>query len=416
MAHFVGDDEVITDQNEYVHSSFSRVTGTIASTETKITASDGASDDFFGYSVDANHKYVVVGAYRDDNFSATNVGGVYLYDTNGNELRKFMSSQYSGGGAAVDEFGTSVAIGSGRVVVGAPNHEANGFQSGAAYIYGFNSDVHIAKITANDNAPSDNFGRSVSAGCGRIVVGAPRDDDNGSDSGSAYIFDIDGVQIAKLTASDGASSDGFGLSVAVGCGRVVVGSWLDADNGSGSGSAYIFDLDGNELAKLTASDGVSNDYFGFSVAVGSGRIVVGAFGDDDDGNQSGSAYIFDLDGNEIAKITASDGGFGDNFGRSVSAGSSRIVVGAYLDRDGGVDSGSAYIFDLDGNEIAKITASDADVRDNFAQSVAVGSGYIAIGAPRESSISSDSGAAYIYELDETHETYFERILDGYGKA
>ena len=70
----------------------------------------------------------------------------------------------------------------------------------------------------------------------------------------------------KITASDGAASDYFGISVAVGSGRIVVGAHFDDDNGSDSGSAYIFDLDGNQLTKITASDGAANDLFGYSVA------------------------------------------------------------------------------------------------------------------------------------------------------
>ena len=142
----------------------------------------------------------------------------------------------------------------------------------------------------------------------------------------------------KITASDGASGDNFGISVAVGSGRIVVGARLDGDNGTNSGSAYIFDLDGNQLTKITASDGAGGERFGYSVAVGSGRIVVGAYLDDN----NGSAYIFDLDGNQLTKITASDGAGGDFFGRSVAVGSGRIVVGAYGDDN----KGSAYIFNL----------------------------------------------------------------------
>ena len=115
----------------------------------------------------------------------------------------------------------------------------------------------------------------------------------------------------KITASDGAAGDSFGNSVAVGNGRIVVGAY--ADN-SYQGSAYIFDLNGTQLAKITASDGAVDDFFGQSVAVGNGRIVVGAYADDDNGSQSGSAYIFDLDGTQLAKITASDDAGGDGFG------------------------------------------------------------------------------------------------------
>ena len=97
----------------------------------------------------------------------------------------------------------------------------------------------------------------------------------------------------KITASDGAAGDYFGYSVAVGSGRIVVGADFNDDNGTSSGSAYIYDLDGNQLAKITASDGAASDYFGYSVAVGSGRIVVGAYVDDDNGTDSGSAYIYE---------------------------------------------------------------------------------------------------------------------------
>jgi hypothetical protein len=201
------------------------------------------------------------------------------------------------------------------------------------------------KITASDGAAYDRFGRSVAVGSGRIVVGAFYDDDNGFDSGSAYIFDLDGNQLTKITASDGAGNDLFGYSVAVGSGRIVVGAPYDDDNGSASGSAYIFDLDGNQLAKITVSDGAADDYFGYSVAVGCGRIVVGAYLDDDNGSNSGSAYIFDLDGNQLTKITASAAPGSDRFGSSVAVGSGRIVVGAPYDDDNGSNSGSAYIYE-----------------------------------------------------------------------
>ena len=120
----------------------------------------------------------------------------------------------------------------------------------------------------------------------KIVVGASGDN---SSTGAVYVYDLDGTGQTKITASDGAASDGFGFSVAVGSGRIVVGAYGDDDNGSSSGSAYIFDLDGNQLAKITSSDGAAFDNFGDSVAVGSNKIVIGAYGDGDNGSNSGSA-------------------------------------------------------------------------------------------------------------------------------
>jgi len=88
----------------------------------------------------------------------------------------------------------------------------------------------------------------------------------------------------------------------------------------------------NEVGIITASDGASFDYFGYSVAVGSGKIVVSAHQHDVGINtEQGSAYIYDLDGNQLGIITASDGAADDNFGRPVAVGSGIIVVGAIND-------------------------------------------------------------------------------------
>jgi len=326
---------------------------------------------------------------------ATSPRGIpFMYNTGDNTTLPTSTTKIiASDAAASDEFGYSVAVGSSRIVVGARFDNDNGTFSGSAYIFNLNG-TQRAKITASDAAAGDFFGWSVAVGSGRIVVGAYADDDNGSSSGSAYIFDLDGNQLAKITASDGAANDYFGWSVGVGSGRIVVGAYGDDDNGNTSGSAYIFDLDGNQITKITASDGAGGDKFGYSVAVGSGKIVVGAYDNDDNGNTSGSAYIFDLDGNQLAKITASDAAAGDLFGISVAVSSGRIVVGASFNDDNGIDSGSAYIFDLDGNQLAKITASDAAAGDNFGYSVAVGSGRIVVGAYLDF-----IGSAYVFDLD-----------------
>ena len=370
---------------------------TIPSNENKITASDGAAGDRFGNSVAIGSGRIVVGnMFDDDNGSAS--GSAYIFDLDGTELAKITASD----GAADDQFGWSVAIGNGRIVVGAYADDDNGSLSGSAYIFDLDG-TQLAKITASDGAASDQFGYSVAIGNGHIVVGAYKDNSN---QGSAYIFDLDGTQLAKITASDGAASDQFGHSVAIGNGRIVVGARQDVLNsGSRSGSAYIFDLDGTQLAKITASDGAAGDQFGSSVAVGNGRIVVGAYADDDNATNSGSAYIFDLDGTQLAKIIASDGAANDYFSISVAIGNGRIVVGVPFDDDNGSASGSAYIFDLDGTQLAKITASDGAADDYFGQSVAVGNGRIVVGSYGDDDNGALSGSAYIYETPRVYTPY-----------
>jgi hypothetical protein len=301
-------------------------------------------------------------------------------------------------GAGADEFGRSVSVGSNKIVVGARYDDDNGFNSGSAYIYNLDG-TGETKITASDGAGADYFGQAVAVGSNKIVVGAHADDDNGNSSGSAYVYDLDGTNEVKITASDGASDDRFGYAVAVGSNKIVVGAYADDDNGSGSGSVYVYDLDGTNEVKINASDAVGGDSFGWSVAVGNNKIVVGAHYDDDNGSSSGSAYIYDLDGTNEVKITASDGASNDEFGRSVSVGSNKIVVGARYDDDNGFNSGSAYVYDLDGTNEVKITASDGAGADYFGQAVAVGSNKIVVGAYADDDNASNSGSAYVYDLD-----------------
>ena len=124
------------------------------------------------------------------------------------------------------------------------------------------------------------------------------------------------AQSAKLTPSDGAAGDYFGRSVAVDGDTAVAGAVFDDDNGSWSGSAYVFTRESgvwNQGAKLTPSDGASGDYFGWSVAVDGDTAVAGAVFDDDNGSESGSAYVFTRESgvwSQSAKLTASDGASG----------------------------------------------------------------------------------------------------------
>ena len=174
--------------------------------------------------------------------------------------------------------------------------------------YEYYQAAELAKLTASDGAGGDQFGFSVSVDGDTMVVGADRDDDNGADSGSAYVFVrpaggdwSEARQVAKLTASDRFLSDQFGHSVSVEGGTVVLGSKGDDDNGSGSGSAYVFVrpsagwASATETAKLTASDGVGGDVFGTSVSVDGDTVVVGASAAVG-GSSSGSAYAFAASG------------------------------------------------------------------------------------------------------------------------
>jgi MYXO-CTERM domain-containing protein len=300
--------------------------------------------------------------------------------------------------------------------------------AGARYPLVVDPFVEQAKLTASDGAAGDGFGVSVAVSGDTVVVGAVLDDINANaDQGSAYVFvkPVGGWATtstfnAKLTASDGAAGDLFGISVGVSGDTVVVGAFLhDIGANLNQGSAYVFVKPGGgwagaltETAKLTASDGAGGDRFGGSVAVSGDTVVVGALLDDIGANTNqGSAYVFVKPGGgwagaltETAKLTASDGAAGDRFGGSVAVSGDTVVVGALLDDIGAnSDQGSAYVFVKPGGGWtttstfnAKLTASDGAASDNFGFSVAVSGDTVVVGAFADDiGANADQGSAYV---------------------
>ncbi|MFT5913209.1 MAG: hypothetical protein ACI9XO_004756 [Paraglaciecola sp.] len=325
-----------------------------------------------------------------------------------------------------DGFGYNILVSGDYAIVGTPNDADNGFDSGSAYILkkdqgGTDNWGQLQKITASDGAAYDYFGVSVSVSGDYAIVAAHADDDNGGESGSAYIFKKDqgGTdnwgQVKKITASDAAAGDLFGISVSISGDYVIVGAFQDDDNGGESGSAYIFKKDQGgtdnwgQLQKITASDAAANDKFGNSISVSGDYVIVGAFQDDDNGGNSGSAYIFKKDQGgtdnwgQLQKITASDAAANDKFGNSISVSGDYVIVGANGDES---SSGSAYIFKEDQGgtdnwgQLQKITASDAAANDYFGQSVSVSGDYVIVGANQDDDNSSNSGSAYIFKKDQ----------------
>jgi hypothetical protein len=259
-------------------------------------------------------------------------------------------------GAAGDWFGYSATISGDYAIVGAHCDDDRGDYSGSAYIFKRDGTTwsQQAKITASDGAAGNHFGCSASISGDYVIVGALGADNSGASSG-AYIFKRDGTtwnQQAKITASDSAAGDHFGYSASISGDYVIVGAWGYGESGDHSGSAYIYKRDGttwSQQAKITASDGAEADWFGCSAAISGDYAIVGDIFDDDHGSDSGSAYIFKRNGTtwrQQSKITASDGVRGDLFGQSVSISGDYAIVGANCDDDYGENSGSAYIYDI----------------------------------------------------------------------
>tara|TARA_Y100000589_G_scaffold158174_1_gene150604 strand:+ start:680 stop:2221 length:1542 start_codon:yes stop_codon:yes gene_type:complete len=393
-------------------ASFAGTTECTPQQTAKLTADDGAADDNYGWSVDISEGVAVIGAYQDDD-NGDRSGSAYVFEQSVDGTWQQTAKLMANDGAEDDRFGFDVAISNGVAVIGAHRDDDNGSNSGSAYVFEQLVDgtwQQTDKLTANDGASNDSFGDAVAILNGVVFIGAYRDDDNGSSSGSVYVFKQlkDGTwqQIDKLTADDGASNDSFGSSIAISNGFAVIGSDGDDDNGSASGSAYVFEqlVDGTwqQAAKLTANDGAEQDRFGFSVSISDGIAVIGNYGDD---AFTGSAYVFEqsVDGTwqQTTKLMADDGTEGDLFGQSVAISNGVAAIGAKYNAENGDFSGSAYIYQRlsDGTwqQTAKITADDGVTEDLFGQSVAISDGVAIIGAHKNSGNVDFSGSAYVFD-------------------
>ncbi|MCP4545787.1 MAG: DUF11 domain-containing protein [bacterium] len=373
----------------------------------KLTASDAAAGDEFGHSVRISGDTIVIGALYDDDVGSDS-GSAYVFVRNGTtwtEQQKLTASD----AAADDRFGNSVGISGDTVVVGAYLDDDAGIDSGSAYVFVRSGTTWTEqqKLTASDAAADDLFGESVGISGDTIVLGAPHDDDAGSISGSTYVFVRSGTtwtEQQKLTASDAAADDLFGQSVGISGDTVVVGADRDDDAGSDSGSAYVFVRSGptwTEQQKLTASDAAADDRFGSLVGISGDTVVVGAYLEDTAGNDSGAAYVFVRSSptwTEQQKLTASDAAADDWFGYSVGISGDTVVVGAYSDDN-------AYIYEL---SIPALTLTAPGTPASFVSSDTL--------TLEWSSLNTDPGDAMILDMKRDVVPPTETVPDGVNWA
>ena len=310
----------------------------------KLVASDGTSFDFFGFSVAVSPTRALVGAVIDD-VGANASGSVYVFDSvNGTETMKLTASDAASG----DRFGFAVALSGDRALVGAPYDDGDETDSGSVYVIDLPTGAEVDRWRANVDGLHDYFGWSIAADGNLAAIGTPGDNELGFRSGAVHLFDLQtGDLLRTVRASDGTTNDQFGSSLAIAEGVLVVGAPQVLGNPSRPGAAYAFDPEtGIELWKASPADGQPADLFGAAVALAEGTAFVGSLGDDDLGDRSGSVFQYDAQtGIASGKLLADDGRAGDFFG-TVAASDGTLVVGAYLDDDRGDDSGSAYVFDL----------------------------------------------------------------------
>ena len=333
-----------------------------------LTAPDGLGHDRFGTSVAVSGDWGLVGAPGDDNLGSS-PGAAYLFERNsgGPDNWGFVRKLVAGDGDVNDLFGESTALFGETAIVGAPGDEVLGDDSGSAYIFerdagGPSNWGEVAKLTAFDGEASDDFAIALDLHADRAIVGASGGNQG---TGAAYVFerDVGGPDnwglVTKIVVADGFDNDRLGGAVAVAGETAIVGA--DGDDGPGpvfeQGSAYIFERNAGgpdnwgQVAKLIPIDGSTSDHFGEDVAIDGDTVVVGSYLDDEQGTNSGSAYLFRRNEGgpeawgKIAKVIASDGTISDYFGSEVALDGDTLVVAAPENDDLGEASGAVYVFE-----------------------------------------------------------------------
>ena len=360
--------------------------------EQEVTADDGATGDDFGISVALDGTTALIGA----SYENSGTGAVYVFtETDGvwSQAQKLTASD----GAANDWFGESVAIQGDTVLIGGSQYL--NFGNGVAYVFTRSGGTwsEAQKLTASDGIGRDQFGISVALDGTTALIGA-----YGANfyQGAAYVFDESGgtwSQTQKLTASDASMNADFGVAVTLQGNTALLGAYGDT---SYQGAAYIFTNDGTtwtQQQKLTADDGAGNDHLGISVALDGNTAFVGAEGATvGENSHQGAAYVFtSSDGtwSQSQKLTSSDGAAWDYFGRSVAIVGTSALVGAYGPN---AQQGAAYAFTTSGDtwsQAQELTASDAAQGAQYGIMVALSGASALVGANGADSF---TGSAYFY--------------------
>lgn len=340
-----------------------------------------------------------------------------------------------------------------------PGTDEGALGSGAAYVYERVAGVWTfhSFLKASNTGADDAFGSSVAIDGDLIAIGAAGEDSNATtingdesnndagNSGALYLFRLIGdtwVQEAYLKSSNSDAGDHFGSPVAIDGDTLVAGATNDEGPGTETGSAYVFVRSGGvwtEQARLNATAFGERDNFGSSVAISGDTIVVGATGEDgsatgvngvvdNDGNNSGAAYVFSRSGTswtQVAYLKASNTDPEDRFGNTVAISGNTIVVGSVNERGsvGGINpvsnndilrTGAVYVFvDIGAGwePQATIKAAVPTVNDEFGHRVALRGDLLAVAAWKESGSSTgidgdesadgaaSSGAVYLFSRE-----------------
>lgn len=361
-----------------------------AQSQTKFLASDGVAGDLCGSAASVGASYALLGATGVDQVG-NDGGAVYaILLATGQEWAKLVPDSHAAG------FGSSVDVRGDLAVVGAPFASHFGqLQSGAAYLFDLPSGQQIRRLLPLNLEPWNSFGVSVALGDTKVLVGAHLDDAGWVDAGSAFVFDAaTGQELMRLLPNDQTIGAEFGFSVAVDGETAIIG----APQKGLPGAAYLFDLTtGTQIRKFTATDVDDLTDFGWAVGISGDRVIVGA----PTQNGYGTAYVFSIStGLLLAKWNDPAYYSGGQFGSSVAIEGERAIVGApYADDAYGTNSGAAFLFDL--NTLlpeATLKVGDKSWQDRSGTSVGLHGDVALVGTPLDDDKGDGSGSGTFFGL------------------
>ncbi|OQW47275.1 MAG: hypothetical protein A4S09_15895 [Proteobacteria bacterium SG_bin7] len=334
-----------------------QLNGNVWSNFQRIVPSSLASGSQLG-AVAISGNTMVLGA----NLYANAVGRVWVYTFNGSSW--VLTAELNSPSPTVGEkFGTAVAISNGVVAVGAPRNSVSGAQSGAVYLFSGASYATVQtvypQVVGSETLVQGEFGSSVALESGTLIVGAPFPNSATVRGEAVYIYRQSGAFAfaQKIINTDGGGSKRFGTAVSLSGNRLIIGApFYSSQNNSEVGRAYVYTRAsaavnyGATFGMLNPGDAGLKDHFGQSVFINANNAFVGAPDKTfDQLAKVGAVYMYNSAGTQTFKIRSRRADReNDSFGQSIAVGNGWLISGAFNDEHdiNFLNSGSVYMVDI----------------------------------------------------------------------
>ena len=329
---------------------------------TLITAPNGSTGERFGFSYALDSDKLYVGEMTSDESGQSQGGAVYIYDRNDLSAQPTVLTAPSSDVASNLRFGVNIKVSDNLLIIGAYGwKEGTDAFTGSVYIYNKHNLQYQTRLNAYDKQDRDFYGYTIEFDSNYLYVGAMYDDDNGDNSGSVYIYDINTYAfVQKLTAFDGSADARFGgYSIVAHNGSVYISAPNAANN---KGAVYVYDSSNlsAQPTKLTAFDGADNDWFGMRVLPHEGNLFVSAHRRDD---SKGAVYVYDINNLSTTPtiLTRNDFVADDMFGAQLLTLGDSVYIGA-----SSYNSRRGIVFEYDVNSLSSEPSSFApnDIAEN----------------------------------------------------